>query len=145
MATKILRENEEYRLNSKSVDIFSDFNHFFKANPFTGDIGRKTQAEAVKQSIRNIVLTNKYERLRNPRFGSRISRFLFEPFNDNKTADEIAEEIERSIQKYEPRAIVEDITVRSDEEQNAISVVLVYSIQNVERQETLNLTLYRVR
>jgi len=145
MATKILRENEEYKLNSKAADIFSDFNHFFKANPFTGDIGRKTQSEAVKQSIRNIVLTNKYERLRNPRFGSRISRFLFEPFFDTKTGDEIADEIRSSIAKYEPRAVVEKITVRNSEEQDAISVVLVYSIRNVERQETLNLTLYRVR
>ena len=145
MATKILTENEEYRLNSRSADIFSDFNHFFKANPFTGDIGRKTQAEAVKQSIRNIVLTNKYEKLRNPEFGSRVSRFLFEPFNDTETGDEVADEIRRSIEQYEPRAVVQEINVKNYPEENALSVLLVYSIRNVERQETLNLTLYRVR
>jgi phage baseplate assembly protein W len=145
MATKRLLENEEYKQNSQITTVYSDFNHFFKANPFTGDIGRKINVESVKQSIRNIVLTNKYERLRNPDFGSNLRRFLFENYNEYRTGEEIGREIVRTIERYEPRAEVINVNVTNDEDRNSIDVQIKYSIRMVDSEETLNLKLYRVR
>ena len=60
---------------------FRDVNITFKKHPVTDDVVVSKDNAAIKQSIVNLVLTNKGERLFNPDYGSDIRSFLFEPLD----------------------------------------------------------------
>ncbi len=77
MGVKTAKGYEEYQNSAKNRDLFSDFNQSFLPHPNTGQIIRKTNVDAVKMSLRNLVLTNKYERLRNPSFDGKIQNMKF--------------------------------------------------------------------
>ena len=80
--------------------IYSDFDLSFAANPVTGDISKKTDANAVKQSIKTLVLTRFTERPFQPRLGSPIYGLLFENI-DVVSANRLQLELEILIEKYE--------------------------------------------
>jgi len=144
MGVKTATKNEEFQTSASSRDIYSDFNHTFLPHPNTGQITRRVNADAVKLAIRNLVLTNKYERLRNPSFGGNISHYLFEPLDDG-TAEEIKNDLKWLIETYEPRAQVREIYCVVSEDQNSVDVRIQFNVLTSRDVEDLDLTLYRVR
>lgn len=144
MGIKTASKNDEFRLSGKQTDIYSDFNHTFLPHPNTGQISRKANVDAVKLAIRNLILTNKYERLRNPGFGTNIRNFLFEPFS-NTTESQIKEEIRDAITNYEKRARLLDVKVESNPDDYSIFVNIEFSVVMSKTVENLELVLYRVR
>jgi len=144
MGIKTAKKNQEYALVSRSRDIYSDFNHIFLPHPNTKQIARKTNVDAVKLAIRNIVLTNKYERLRNPDFGGNIRRYLFEAMTRD-TEVEIQNDIKDLIETYEPRARIFEVIAKASPDQNSIDVKIVFGVINSSQQQEVDLTLYRVR
>jgi hypothetical protein len=77
----------EYVNKSKNVAIkeaYSDLDLLFKAHPISGDVTVKTDADAVKRAVKNIVLTNYYERPFKPSLGGNIRGLLFELDTDRK-------------------------------------------------------------
>jgi len=145
MGVKTAKKNDEYKLSDKRRDFYSDFNHTFLAHPHTQQISRKTNADAVKMALRNLILTNKYEKLRNPDFGGNIRRHLFEPFDDQRIPQEIERHIKELVKNYEPRVRLNSVEVTSNEEYNEMNVHIVFSIITSQTDETLDITLYRVR
>ena len=81
---------------------FKDLNITFKKHPVTNDVVVSRDASAIKQAIVNVLLTNKGERLMNPKYGSDIRRYLFEPL-DYGTANQITGNIKSTIDTFEPR------------------------------------------
>ena len=82
--------------SSRSVKTYSDLNLNFTRNPATGDVARLTDIEAVKRSVRNLVLTNQFERPFHPEIGSSVRALLFEnvtPLNAILLEDRIREVI----------------------------------------------------
>ena len=144
MGIRIAKENDEYRQSGALADKYSDLNKSFLPNPNTGQITRKVNVESVKQALRNLLLTNKYERLRNPEFGTRLNRFLFEQF-DSHIEEEIKEEIYNAIETHEPRVRVIDCAVDSQTDNNAIVINIEFAIITSNQPANLELTLYRVR
>jgi phage baseplate assembly protein W len=144
MGARIVKDNEEYKQSGASYEVYSDFTHTFLPHPNTGQITRRTNIDAVKMAIRNLVLTNKYERLRNPQFGGNIRRYLFERFIET-TAPEIEFDIKQLIERYEPRAKVISVTATPQEDLNAMIVTIQFYIAMVESEQEMDLTLYRVR
>jgi len=144
MGIKTAKKNQEYQVVSGSRDIFSDFNHIFLPHPNTRQIARKTNVDSIKLAIRNIVLTNKYERLRNPDFGGNIRRYLFEPMTRD-TEREIQNEIKQLIELYEPRARIFEVIATASADTNFIDIKIVFGIINSSQQQEVDLTLYRVR
>lgn len=144
MGARIAKNNQEFRQQAADFELYSDFNHSFLPHPFTGQISRVSDVDSVSQSLRNLILTNKYERLRNPDFGGNIRRYLFEQFKPT-TSIELQQRIEDMINRFEKRARVIEVDVEDDPDRNAIAITIVYSIRKVEQQQRLNLTLYRVR
>ena len=123
---------------------FTDLDLSFTRNPITGDIPRKTDYEAVKRSIRNLVLTNKYERLFQPGIFAGITDQLFElagPFAVIETKDRI----KQVIQDFEPRAIIQDVTVGIVAETQNMLCTITFRLENDDRLETLNVSLERLR
>jgi phage baseplate assembly protein W len=99
---------------------------------------------AVVNSIKNLILTNYYEKPFQPEFGSSVRGLLFENL-DSITATTIKGEIERTIQNYEPRATVENINVIADYDKNGFKVYLEFSIVNQTTPITINFFLERIR
>jgi phage baseplate assembly protein W len=144
MGLRLTKENDQYKQTGAQSEIYSDFLHTFLPHPNTGQISRKTNEDAIKLALRNLIMTNKYERLRNPEYGGHIHKYLFEPFNE-VTNSVIRRNVKETIEKYEPRVYVEDVIVRGEEETNQLFISIFYIIIMSEEKQQLDLTLYRAR
>jgi phage baseplate assembly protein W len=123
---------------------FSDFLDNFDIHPINGAVGRIINENAVRQSIKNIIMTNLGERLFQPRIGSNIYRSLFEPL-DQVTANIIIDAVRSSIKYNEPRAKVLDVGVYKTSDENAVMVKIVFSLINKTDASTVEVVLKRVR
>ena len=132
------------QLNISRKPDYSDLDLDFKINPVTGDINKKTGEDAVKRSIRNLVLTNYYERPFNSSLGSNIPRLLFDNV-DIITASEIQDSLAKLINIYEPRVSLQSVKVFADIDNQGFNVRLEYIILNTETPATFNLFLERIR
>lgn len=137
----------EYVNNGKTVsseNIYSDLNLSFTPHPITGDITRKTDVDAVKRSIKNIVSTNAYERPFKPNFGANIRSMLFELDTTVFGSKRIAQKIARMIETYEPR--VTNVQVSLDEvDRNELNMTVNFRIINSINVEEFQYVLTRTR
>ena len=134
------------RITTTSVQdqIYSDFLTDMVPHPVSKDVLRFVNEHAVIRSIKNLVLTDQGERLYQPDLGSNIKRMMFEPMIES-TAEILSQYIQETIDVYEPRAKVLDISVVPDYNNNLYAVTLSFMIINKEDPVTLNITLDRVR
>ena len=116
----------------------------FIANPVTGDLSKKYDENAVKQSIKNLVMTRNYERPFNSSIGSQIYNVLFEPIS-NITPNLVKQMIVNTINTFEPRAKLIDISVLLTPDSNSLYVTIVFAIINTVTPITMSLTLERTR
>lgn len=100
--------------------------------------------DAVKNSIRNIVLTNRGERLFNYDFGCDIRALLFENIEPS-TESALKSLIETAITNFEPRAKLINTIVSGQPDLNAYTVTIVFSTINSAEPQVLDLILTRVR
>ena len=110
---------------------FKDLNITFKKHPVTNDVVVSKDASAIKQAIVNVLLTNRGERLMNPRYGSDIRRFLFEPL-DYGTGFQIKANIRDTLDRFEPRISVLDIKCTPNFDDNGFDVVLQYNVRGTD-------------
>ena len=109
------------------------------ANPMSGDIGKKTGANAVKGAIYSILKTNFNERVFAPEFGTGIRGLLFEQMNPI-TEERLKKEVESAVARHEPRAEVLGVSVEAQEEQNRYEISVVFNVAS--EAETQKLTTY---
>jgi phage baseplate assembly protein W len=121
---------------------YSDLDLDFIAHPTTGDIVKKKGVEAIKRSLRNLILTNFYDRPFRHSIGSNAQRLLFENANQI-TANLLTDAIREVIKKYEPRIIIGGIDVIFDYDNNGYAVTITYSMVN--RPEPLVSTIFLER
>ena len=106
---------------------YKDLSMSFKSNPLNDDlIGLKDQS-AIARSIRNIVYTLPGEKFFDSDFGSEISATLFENLDD-VSAITIRDEIEYSINTYEPRVKLLNVDSIANYDDNEYNVVITYQI-----------------
>jgi phage baseplate assembly protein W len=127
-----------------STRTFSDIDVDFMPNPITSDILKKTNENAIAQSIGNLLQTSHYERLFNPELGCNLKRYLFEPI-DNITTNNIIEEITKTIVNYETRVQLLDVTANPDYDKNGYDVSIKFIIRNDPQPITITFFLERVR
>jgi phage baseplate assembly protein W len=125
-------------------EVFSDFLNSFSVHPITGTLAKTTNVNAVRQSIKNLVLTNYGERMFQPQVGSDILRHLFEPMN-TLTAKDISDSIALTINHNEPRAKLLGVDVRESSDYNTVVVNIVFSLINNNTPVSMDVTLKRVR
>jgi phage baseplate assembly protein W len=123
---------------------FKDLDLNFNIHPIRKDISKSIGPMAVVNSIKNLILTNHYERPFQPDIGSNVRRLLFENI-DSITATTIRDEIERTIVNYEPRATVKTINVTADYDNNGFKVYLEFFIVNQTAPIVINFLLERIR
>jgi phage baseplate assembly protein W len=123
---------------------YADFTTQFSIHPVSNDLGLVTDFEAVRRAIKNLILTNKYERLLDPNIGANIERVLFEPM-DGSTATVLQSYIRDTIENYEPRARLEDVLVIPDYDNNKYTVTIYFSVTFSEEIQTVEFFLNRIR
>jgi phage baseplate assembly protein W len=129
---------------AKLQKIYSDIDLTFNRLPGTNDIALRYDDQAVIASVRNLLLTNFYERPFQPTVGSNIDKLLFEPIT-SLSAGLISDEIKSVIFNYEPRATIHTITVKPQLDNNAFLVSLQLFIGNNTLPTAVNLLLQRSR
>lgn len=125
-------------------NLFSDFDFNFTQIPGTLDVAKKNNADAIKQSIRNIILTNNYERPFDPSFGSQVSQLLFNNWTPLSKIT-LQRVIEDAIRNYEPRVILDEIIINDRSQNNAIDITINFTIRNVNSPATMTITLDKIR
>ena len=130
--------------SSRSNKTYSDLNLNFTKNPATNDVARLTDIEAVKRAVRNLVLTNEFERPFHPEIGSSIRDLLFEtitPLNAVLLEDRIRE----VIVNFEPRAELTGIQVFDEIDNNQYRVLINFTVLGSSEGVTITEFLQRLR
>ena len=130
--------------NTERTIVYSDFFTDFSRHINTGQLNKKTNEDAVKQSIRNLLLTDHYERPFQPEIGSNLKALLFENFTPSTVAS-VKSEVTNVINKHEPRAILLDVGCFPNSDGNAIGVKVTFRIINSTSPATLDIILQGVR
>ena len=129
----------------KPVNLFSDFTNNLDLHPLSNDIATVKEEQAIKQSIKNLILTNVGERFFNPLLGSNVYRSLFEQL-DGFTMNNIKMYVQDTIKAFEPRANLQAVTVvENGDGRNSVTVTIQFTIINTGQDSILNLILRRVR
>lgn len=140
-----MARSDKFTVNTNKVEYYSDFTTNFDKNPVTGFLARNINEEAIKSSLRNLVLTQRTERFYNANIGSKLYGLLFDPLDDI-TADLIATEIRTTIQNEEPRVILGEVRCVPNEDLNAFIVDVIFGIANIpDKDFSLNLVMKRWR
>ena len=127
-----------------AIEKFSDIFTDFSIHPTTGQLNKKTNENAIKQSVRNLLLTDKYERPFHPEIGSNLRALLFENMTPGISIE--AEEYVRDvINNYEPRAILLATNLSFMNDNNAVNVEVRFSVINTDEISTINFVLTRNR
>lgn len=124
--------------------LFSDLDLKFIPHPLSGDIGIKTNDQAIKQSIKIILLTMFYERPFHSEFGSSIRRLLFEPFTPMLNVT-LERSIEHTLKNFEPRISTTLIKVTANPDNYSMGISIYYTIINTASLQTFNIILERTR
>ena len=131
-------------ITGPSKVVNSDFMVNFNRHPETDQLVRLVNSEAIKRSVRSLVLTQKRERMFQPNLGCNIQQLLFEPMTQ-ETAAVLKDTILETIRTYEKRALDPDIVVVADDFNNAYSVYIVFSVSNNSDPVNISINLNRVR
>ena len=122
----------------------ADFHKNLQIIPGKEDLARKVNEEAVKESIRNLVLTNKGERPFQPQLGCDVRKLLFENITP-QTFDLIQTVITDTIEQYEPRCELLGVDVFGDIDSNAVDIKIVFRLINTDTPTSFNIILDRIR
>ena len=130
--------------SSRSVKKYSDLNLNFTKNPATGDVARLTDIEAVKRSVRNLIMTNQFERPFHPELGSSVRALLFEPITPlNAVLWE--DRVREVIINFEPRASVGSVQIFDDIDNNRYKVIVNFKVISTSEDVTITEFLQRLR
>lgn len=122
---------------------YSDIDLTFTARP-SGDVYKKIDAAAVKQSVKNLLLTSRYEKPFQPNFGANLNSALF-ALDTDYDPDYIQDLIADAIAKYEPRARVLEISLNLQPETNALDATIVFQVVNTNETVSVDVSLTRLR
>jgi len=123
---------------------YKDLDLNFRAHPVTKDVIKRTGNAAIIGALRNLILTNLYEKPFQPTFGSRVRGLLFEDVS-YITASVLQSEISKTIENFEPRVGIDAIKVQANPEENRYDVAIRFYINNLEAPVTINFFLEKIR
>jgi hypothetical protein len=128
----------------KQQEYFSDFLNSFAYTPVGNNLGKVTNAAALKQSLKNLILTNLGERLFQPNIGSNVTNSLFE-LNSPMALSTLEFNIKNTIKFNEPRVNLLQAKAKNIDEGNNVEINIIFSLINNPEPITLSFLLKRVR
>lgn len=123
---------------------FSDLGITMTAHPITGKVTVKKNAEAVIGALKNLILTNRFERPYDPLFGADIRSRLFENFDPIEQVN-IEEDIKSAIKNFEPRVRVNEVRVVASPNSNRVQIGISFYVSNEAQPITVGLEIERTR
>lgn len=129
---------------ARNTRLFSDIDLNFTAHPVTKDIVRRFDENAVKASLKNLILTANYERPFHSEIGSPIRALLFEQPSPLVIAS-MKKALYDMVNNFEPRVVLTNVDVYYTPDGNRLGVTIEFTIVNTERPLTLDLLLERTR
>ena len=114
---------------SRNVRQYRDLDLFFGRKPVSGDVNILTDIENIKRAVRNLILTNVFERPFHPELGSGVRDMLFEnmtPF----VAIMLTKRVEDIIENFEPRVRLMSVNARPDLDRNIYELTIIFFILN---------------
>jgi phage baseplate assembly protein W len=133
-----------FTAKTKKITLYQDFKKNLEKSPVSSDLTVWKDEDAVKESIKNLILTDRGERLMQPNLGGNINAMLFENITP-ATLLVIQNSVRTTIELYEPRAEVIDVTATSNIDDNTVRVNIAFYITNVQQPITLDVFLERTR
>jgi len=130
-------------IGSRSVQ-YKDIDLTFTSKSVSGEIFKKTEASAVKQAVKNLVMTNFAEKPFMPSFGANIQGLLFE-LADVDAEEKIENNIASAINRFEPRARTLQVVANSNPDRNAVDVSITFQVVNTQEEVSLSIVLARLR
>jgi phage baseplate assembly protein W len=124
--------------------IFKDLDMNFTAHPVKKDVSRNLNEMAIINSVKNLVLTNHYERPFQPQIGSNVRKLLFENV-DNFIASQLESALEETVTNFEPRVRISKITAVPSPDENKYDIKMEFFIINQTTPITIKFFLERVR
>ena len=140
---------ESVNESSQTTYLYKDFSLFFTPNPVTADVTNITDVQDIKRSVRNLILTESWDRPFHPEIASRVREALFDMFTP-VTINIIRNAIEDVLRIYEPRVDVTDVVVEDPEfnsmDANTLPIKIFFTLKNApETLENVNVVLERIR
>ena len=129
---------------TKKFNLYSDFHKDLRVSPISKDLALMKDEDAVKQSIKNLMLTDPGERLMQPNIGGGIRQLLFEQMTPG-TLKLMEENIVDTIEIYEPRAELIDVRVIAGLDDTQVNISVLFSVRNEEQPIQLDVILDRTR
>jgi len=123
---------------------YSDFTNDLTVHPISQQLVILKNADSVKQSLRNLILTNLGEKPFNPLFGSNINKSLFELF-DPFFVEDVKRYVTLAVQQYEPRVNLISVDVSQDRTETAVMINVVFSLINTTQPLSISIYVKRVR
>lgn len=130
-------------IRSSRTKIYKDIDLTFAVKP-SGEVYKKQDAAAVKQAVKNLLLTNFAEKPFNPDFGANLRYLLFE-LADPDTETDIEQRVFAAIERYEPRARVLNVRANSQPDRNEVEVTVTFKVVSTSEEVTFTTTLARLR
>ena len=146
MATKLSAEDGNLGVSTligTRTKLYKDIDLTF-ANKPSGEIFKKEDAAAVKQAVKNLMLTNYFEKPFQPRFGANLREMLFDLADDDAEED-IEDRIKNAIGVFEPRARALNVTAIATPDRNSIRVTVEFRVINTQETVTVTTVLARLR
>jgi phage baseplate assembly protein W len=129
---------------ANTTRIFKDLDLMFTAHPVTGDVARKYDENAIKQSVKNLILTQNFERPFHSEIGSQVRALLFENATP-MTKALLKKTITDVINNFEPRVNLIDVGIQFLEDRNSVGIEIKFKIKNTFTPLAVNLVLERTR
>ena len=129
---------------ARNTRTFSDLDFNFLVHPRTKDVSTRYDEDAIKQSLRNLILTRNYERPFRSYLGSQVNALLFEPISPLLTSM-LEKAIADVIQNFEPRVDLLGVTVQYSPHNNDVYINISFKIRNTQTPMSVNLILERTR
>ena len=146
MATKLSTEDGNLSVSTligTRTRLYKDIDLTF-ANKPSGEIFKKESAAAVKQTVKNLMLTNYFEKPFKPKFGANLREMLFDLADDDAEED-IEERIKNAISIFEPRAQALNVNATATPDRNSIRVTVEFRVINTQEIVTVSTVLARLR
>ena len=124
-----LRDAERNNESTLNVKTYRDLDLFYTRRSRDSDVNVLTNVTAVKRSVRNLILTNFYEKPFHPEIGSGVRDLLFEIVSP-LTAIALAQSVEDVINNYEPRALLLGVDVIDNIDANAYDITVTFEVIN---------------
>jgi phage baseplate assembly protein W len=129
---------------TQTLKRYKDLDLNFKVHPIKKDINKTLDEMAVIYAVKNLILTNHYERPFHPEIGSNLNKLMFENM-DSITVSVMRKEFEQVIKNFEPRVNIKEIEITPEYDENRFSVKMTFYILSRTEPVTIEFFLNRER